>query len=385
MLERLLHEIEAHLVGDLRRAGRRPPQALLRVLPISQDWRRRWFLQFDYSGTVHSRLVIDSWAARHLHCPHSLASLQSHAQTLYSRLYEDELQRRALDAVTLNFSRSIQDNPDLLTREAYERFCAQRDHIRRNHSRRRAAELHEAELRVCPPVAIDAAFQQLVVQGVNMTATEAAERQAMSAEDIRFGLAGFGAMVEQDGLSRAWLYGDWNPGSGDVGSEEARARGLRLLEEWLSAAQREQYRTHRYFDVVGSKSGKRYRIHHGRQQNIYELDGKGEQVCGWCFLPSGGLVEGDCMLAQKIALETDEEAALRVANKFPAFVGASPGQVALGGMRTLRDGDLVLVSFDDAIGEPSEISIGRCTIYQGIRVAADRDEGTTGVVRITVA
>ena len=38
---------------------------------------------------------------------------------------------------------------------------------------------------------------------------------------------------------------------------------------------------------------------------------------GWCFVPLGYLVPGDVMLAQKIALETDEVAAVSVANRFP--------------------------------------------------------------------
>jgi len=38
---------------------------------------------------------------------------------------------------------------------------------------------------------------------------------------------------------------------------------------------------------------------------------------GWCFVPSGFLVPGDVMLAQKIALETDERGALGLANRFP--------------------------------------------------------------------
>jgi hypothetical protein len=30
----------------------------------------------------------------------------------------------------------------------------------------------------------------------------------------------------------------------------------------------------------------------------------GDKVCAWCFVPEGNLAAGDCMLAQKIALET---------------------------------------------------------------------------------
>ena len=88
-----------------------------------------------------------------------------------------------------------------------------------------------------------------------------------------------------------------------------------LLRAWLSPDQAEQYERHNYFEVIGSETGKRYRIRHGRQMNIDELDEKGEKVCGWCFLPEGGLVVGDCMLAQKIALESFEKKALRTAKR----------------------------------------------------------------------
>ena len=39
-------------------------------------------------------------------------------------------------------------------------------------------------------------------------------------------------------------------------------------------------------------------------------------VSGWCFVPNTYLVADDVMLAQKIALETDERAALAVAKSF---------------------------------------------------------------------
>ena len=98
------------------------------------------------------------------------------------------------------------------------------------------------------------------------------------------------------------------------GSFVARARALILLEEWLSPEQRACYDRFRYFDVVGSDTGTHYRIHHGTQTNIEEL-GHGQRVCRWCFVPEGNLVAGDVMLAQKIALETNERAALAVAHR----------------------------------------------------------------------
>lgn len=96
----------------------------------------------------------------------------------------------------------------------------------------------------------------------------------------------------------------------------AEARGLQLLKEWLSPEQLAQFERDRAFDVTGSVSGKRYRIKLGRQQNVFELDAEGREICGWCFAPEGELVPGDVMLAQKVALETDERGALKVANPF---------------------------------------------------------------------
>jgi hypothetical protein len=75
----------------------------------------------------------------------------------------------------------------------------------------------------------------------------------------------------------------------------------------------------KHFEVIGSDTGARYRIRHGRMMNIEELDFAGNKVCAWCFLPEGGLVAGDCMLAQKIALETFERKALVIANRGPRF------------------------------------------------------------------
>jgi hypothetical protein len=103
----------------------------------------------------------------------------------------------------------------------------------------------------------------------------------------------------------------------ELGHEnDSEARGLRLLREWLSPAQLAQYDTHRYFDVIGCHSGKRYRIRHGTATNVHELDDAGDPTVGWCFVPRDYLVAGDVMLAQKIALETNERGALVVARNF---------------------------------------------------------------------
>jgi hypothetical protein len=93
-------------------------------------------------------------------------------------------------------------------------------------------------------------------------------------------------------------------------------RGRELLREWLSPEQLAQYDAHNYFEVTGCHTGKRYRIRHGMGTNVYELDDAGLPRTGWCFAPKDHLVAGDVMLAQKIALETDERGALAVANNF---------------------------------------------------------------------
>jgi hypothetical protein len=82
----------------------------------------------------------------------------------------------------------------------------------------------------------------------------------------------------------------------ELGCSEREMRGTRLLREWLSPKQLVQFNQHRYFDVIGCHSGKRYRIRHGTERNIWELDR-----------------DGHPRLAQKIGLETDERRALAIA------------------------------------------------------------------------
>jgi hypothetical protein len=93
-------------------------------------------------------------------------------------------------------------------------------------------------------------------------------------------------------------------------------RGRKLLREWLSQEQLAQYDAHGYFDVIGCQTGKRYRIYRGNGNNVIELDDAGLWRTFWCFLPYDHLVATDVMLAQKIALETDERGALAVAHNF---------------------------------------------------------------------
>jgi hypothetical protein len=97
---------------------------------------------------------------------------------------------------------------------------------------------------------------------------------------------------------------------------ETEVRGIKLLREWLSAEQLIQFNKRGYFEVTGCKTGRRYRIRYGSATNIDELNPYGHPKAGWCFVPNQQLVPGDVMLAQKIALETDELGALAVAKPF---------------------------------------------------------------------
>src|SRR4051812_9830991 len=116
-----------------------------------------------------------------------------------------------------------------------------------------------------------------------------------------------------NGLRLVWAFWDWFR---ELGHSQPEQRSQKLLRDWLSAEQRAQYDKHWYFDVVGSQSGRRYRIRQGTSANVIELDGHGRAVMGWCFVPRDNLASGDVMLAQKIALENDECGALKVARNF---------------------------------------------------------------------
>jgi hypothetical protein len=110
-----------------------------------------------------------------------------------------------------------------------------------------------------------------------------------------------------------------------LGAAKSRseAKAEALLKEWLSPVQLVQYERNRWFEVVGSRTGKRYRIKERQQQNVYELDAKGRPIRGWCFMPKGALAAGDVMLAQKIALETDEQGTMKVALRFWSDMGVN--------------------------------------------------------------
>ena len=120
-------------------------------------------------------------------------------------------------------------------------------------------------------------------------------------------------------IGSTMLYGSEPPDPAAAGRAEA------LLREWLSPQQTEELDARGYFHVVGSESGKRYRIKRGRSMNVIELGGDGDPLVGRCFVPQGRLAAGYIMLGQKIALETQERKALAKANAFPVIEGSGYG------------------------------------------------------------
>jgi hypothetical protein len=104
-----------------------------------------------------------------------------------------------------------------------------------------------------------------------------------------------------------------------VDREEAEARGIAWLRSCLTPAQLTDYVRTRSFIVIGGTTGHCYRICWGTIQNIIRtemLDGREIPVERLCFGPRG-VPLGDVLLQQKIALEGDEEATLRIAGRAP--------------------------------------------------------------------
>jgi hypothetical protein len=105
-------------------------------------------------------------------------------------------------------------------------------------------------------------------------------------------------------------------------SNRPEVRALRLLRQWLSPKQLAQFDALSFFEVVGCHTARRYRVYYSASQNVEKLDELERSVERLCFIPEGDLAPGDVMLAQKIALETDELAALAVANRLPVYTTA---------------------------------------------------------------
>nr|WP_080663644.1 hypothetical protein [Bradyrhizobium elkanii] len=113
-----------------------------------------------------------------------------------------------------------------------------------------------------------------------------------------------------------------------VRENSPEGKGRTLLRQWLTPAQRRQFEEQGYFDVVGCTTRRRYRVQYGSVANVQEISFEEQSGGILCFAPEGHLVPGDVMLAQKIALETDELGTLAVAKRVaPVFRHAEPARL----------------------------------------------------------
>lgn len=98
-------------------------------------------------------------------------------------------------------------------------------------------------------------------------------------------------------------------------------RATELLLSLLTDEQRQSYRQHGWFIVVGGSTGRRYRIRCNSYQGNVDLLAANDnnrieyRFCGHC---RDRIPLGDHLLAQKIMLEIDETAFIGLANRSAA-------------------------------------------------------------------
>lgn len=136
------------------------------------------------------------------------------------------------------------------------------------------------------------ARRELVEHRVNITAREIIERQRAAAVNHQYDIER--RILVSNGL-------------------KALNQSIKLLIGHLSNEQKEQYKATEKFLVKGCHTGRIYRLDKSPSYNIQCVLTEDR----WCFVPAGNLQIGDVLLAQKIALETDEKAALKIANHRP--------------------------------------------------------------------
>jgi hypothetical protein len=102
----------------------------------------------------------------------------------------------------------------------------------------------------------------------------------------------------------------------DVGSRglESEERAMGLLKSWLTDGEWESLESCGYFEVVGSAGG-RFRLYAKDCFGVRKLRPGKLLDDAYCVVPDGAPALGDILLAQKIALETDEERTLQIANR----------------------------------------------------------------------
>jgi len=113
--------------------------------------------------------------------------------------------------------------------------------------------------------------------------------------------------------STTLVWNGWNSTAFLTTQAAAIAKAQALLEGMLTPEQIAQLAAHHWFEVV-SQHGHRYRINQGQRRNVQRLKKDGAHEAWFCIHPDD-VPDEDAMLAQKLLLETDEQAFLRIANR----------------------------------------------------------------------
>ena len=92
----------------------------------------------------------------------------------------------------------------------------------------------------------------------------------------------------------------------------AKLRASKLLMSTLTAEQLTEYKRANEFKLY--TNGRCYLVRQGRAGNVFLLDEQGNRVRKYCAHPIDSVPDEDTMLAQKLLLETDEQAFLQMAN-----------------------------------------------------------------------
>lgn len=95
--------------------------------------------------------------------------------------------------------------------------------------------------------------------------------------------------------------------------DAADRRARDLLMSCLTEEQRRAYERDKAFLVV-SNLGHIFKITQKRIHGVFKLNAEGLEIEEWCVTPNGPIPVCDVMLAQKLALETDEGALRAEAN-----------------------------------------------------------------------
>lgn len=120
--------------------------------------------------------------------------------------------------------------------------------------------------------------------------------------------------IEAQRAERERIQAEWRAAEEKRVAEEAEARRRAriILEENLTPEQHAQFKDNGWFEVVTPRGT--YRIRNGRSGNVDRyVDGGLKDR--FCTHPTEMVPNEDNMLIQKLLLETDEEAFLRIANR----------------------------------------------------------------------